>query len=70
MSGEAATNYELYHQNGVLTITESTGIEAVSVEHPADIYNLQGEKVRSKATTLKGLSKGVYIINGKKVSIK
>lgn len=35
-----------------------------------DIYNLQGQKVRSKATTLNGLSKGTYIINGKKVIVK
>ena len=70
VSGGAATNYELSYQNGTLTIAESTSIGTVSVEHSADIYNLQGKKVRSKATTLKGLPKGVYIINGRKHVVK
>ena len=32
-----------------------------------DIYNLQGRKVRSSATSINGLPKGVYIIDGRKV---
>ena len=32
-----------------------------------DIYNLQGRKVRTSATSLNGLPKGVYIIDGRKV---
>lgn len=32
-----------------------------------DIYDIRGQKVRQNATSLKGLSKGIYIINGKKV---
>ena len=32
-----------------------------------DIYNLQGRKVRTGATSLNGLPKGVYIIDGRKV---
>lgn len=32
-----------------------------------DIYNLQGSKVRSGATSLDGLPKGVYIVDGRKV---
>ena len=35
-----------------------------------DIYNLQGQKVKSKATDLKGLPRGIYIINGKKIAVK
>ena len=34
---------------------------------PYDIYDIRGQKVRQNATSLKGLSKGIYIINGKKV---
>ena len=48
-----------------------TGISSLSVNDQAfDIYTLQGHKVRAKATTLDGLPKGVYIVNGNKVVIK
>ena len=70
VSGGEAKNYELNYQNGVLTIIESTGIAEISVISPADVYTLQGHKVRTKVTTLEGLPKGVYVINGKKVVVK
>ena len=70
VSGGEARNYELNYQNGVLTIIESTGIAEISVISPADVYTLQGHKVRTKVTTLEGLPKGVYVINGKKVVVK
>ena len=53
-----------------ITIQSASGIIGISVDHPADVYDLQGNKVRSKITSLKDLSKGVYIINGKKVLVK
>ena len=34
------------------------------------IYNLNGQVVRKNATSLEGLPKGIYIVNGKKVSVK
>lgn len=34
---------------------------------PADVYNLKGMKVASKVTSLNGLPKGIYIVNGKAV---
>lgn len=70
VSGGEAQNYELKYQNGVLTVTESTRISEVSVKDPADVYTLQGYKVLTKAMTLEGLPKGVYIVNGKKVVVK
>ena len=70
VSGGEAKNYELNYQNGVLTIIESTGIGEISVTSPADVYTLQGHKVRTKATTLEGLPKGVYIVKGNKVVVK
>ena len=70
VSGAEAKNYDITYANGKLTITEADGILGISVEHPADVYDLQGNKVRSKITTLKDLPKGVYIINGKKVLVK
>ena len=49
-----------------------TGISGVikTEDEPFDIYNLQGQKVKSKVTSLEGLSRGIYIINGKKVAVK
>ena len=48
-------------------------IEGVLVEGaqwPADIYDLSGRMVKKAATSLEGLQKGLYIINGKKVLVK
>ena len=70
VSGGKAQNYELSYQNGVLTVTESTGIAAISVTNPVNVYNVQGRMVRPKATTLEGLPSGVYIVNGQKVVVK
>ncbi|MBQ7419847.1 MAG: hypothetical protein IJV17_03790 [Prevotella sp.] len=50
-----------------VTVTGTDGIEEISIDNPSDIYDLQGNKVRSNATSTEGLSKGVYIINGQKV---
>lgn len=49
-----------------------TGISGVikTEDEPFDIYNLQGQKVKSKATSLDGLTRGIYIINGKKIVVK
>ena len=70
VSGAEARNYEISYTNGVLIVTEATGIAEVSVSHPVDVYTLQGSKVRTQATTLKGLPTGIYIVNGRKVRVK
>ena len=50
----------------------STGIKEILMTdgESYDIYNLQGRKVKVKATSLEGLPRGVYIINGKKTILK
>lgn len=53
-----------------ITATSASGINEITIDNPADVYDLQGNKVRSKATSTDGLSKGVYIINGQKVIVK
>lgn len=45
--------------SGIQTITDDS--------HPVDVYDLKGRKIRTKTTSLDGLPKGVYIINGKKI---
>ena len=49
----------------------STGINGIIKNgEPQDIYDLQGHKVKAKATSLEGLPRGIYIINGKKTTLK
>ncbi len=53
------------------TTGTSTGIQTVGTDTKTyDIYNLQGHKIRSKVSTTDGLSKGIYIINGKKMVVQ
>jgi hypothetical protein len=50
------------------TDDEVTDIEEKStLAEKFDVYDLNGRKVLNKATSLDGLSDGVYIVNGKKV---
>ena len=62
----------------VLAISESrslsgddddvTGIENLDEAiEPFDVYDLRGQKVLHKVTSLKGLPDGIYIVNGKKM---
>ena len=52
-----------YSTNGGIKNIETTGQKLVDTR----AYNLKGQYV---GTTLNGLSKGVYIVNGKKVVVK
>lgn len=52
-----------YSTNGGIKKIETTGQKLIDTR----VYNLNGQYV---ATTLNGLSKGVYIVNGKKVVVK
>lgn len=47
----------------------TTGIQGIVVSNGEafDVFSISGQKVKSKATSLDGLPKGIYIINGKKV---
>lgn len=50
----------------------TTGIESIVAEEGEtfDVYTLTGVKVRTAATGLDGLQRGLYIVNGKKVLVK
>jgi hypothetical protein len=49
----------------------STAIRTITFDGKAyDIFDLNGRKVRENATTLDGLSKGMYIVNGRKYMVK
>src|SRR5574344_1997178 len=49
------------------SISEINGAEANA---PANIYNLNGQLIRRNATSTNSLAKGIYIVNGKKVTVK
>jgi len=53
----------------ILPIKSSTGIQTIMMDNGEvfDVYSLSGHKVKSKTTSLDGLPRGIYIINGKKV---
>ena len=71
ISGGQAQNYKFEYVNGVLTVTASTFISKILTSgKPFDVFTLNGQKVRSQVTSLEGLSKGIYIIEGRKVVIK
>ena len=72
VSGGDADNYDLSYTNGKLTVTKSTGINAVmdgKAAAPADVYTLSGQLVRRQTSDLSGLPAGVYVVKGKKVVI-
>ena len=48
----------------------TTGIQNVSMDNPVDVYDMRGILVRTKVTTLNGLAKGIYIVNGRKVIVE
>lgn len=72
VSGGEAQNYEFTYVNGVLEVVETQGIAAVTVrfDKPADIYIVDGRCVRRAATTMAGLPRGLYIVEGRKVVIR
>lgn len=55
---------EVYEFNGV------EGVQVEGAQWPADIYDLSGRMIKKAATSLEGLEKGLYIVNGKKLLVK
>jgi type IV secretory pathway protease TraF len=71
ISGGEAQNYEFEYVGGTLTVTVPSGIVALLASgQPFDVYTTTGVKVKSQVTTLKGLPRGVYIVNKMKVLVR
>lgn len=78
VSGAVATNYEISYVEGKLTIEEKTGdeddpsgVSAVVIDGAVfSVYDLQGRRVRCQSPSLKGLPKGVYVVNGNKLVVR
>jgi hypothetical protein len=60
----------------VQNATVKMGVNATAIDQlldgmaRADVYDLNGKLVKKNAATATGLQKGIYIINGKKISVK
>jgi hypothetical protein len=68
LNGGKAENYEFIFVDGVLVVTESDAVNTILGDGEAfDVYTIDGKKIRHQVKSLKGLQKGIYIINGKTV---
>ena len=52
----------------IMAVLDGTGITDIQDNNQnQDVYDLSGRKVRSGSTSLDGLPRGIYIVNGKKI---
>jgi hypothetical protein len=52
----------------IIAVLNGTGITDIQDNNQnQDVYDLSGRKVRSGSTSLEGLPRGIYIVNGKKI---
>lgn len=58
---ETVTGIERLHSDNVLTD---------GIDDDDNVYNIQGQVVRSSSTSLEGLPKGLYIVNGQKYVVR
>ncbi len=72
-AGEATITAQAGNVTATCTITiKADGIEVIGIESTlnGDIYDLSGRLVKKNATSIDGLQKGIYLINGKKFVVK
>ncbi len=72
VSGGEALNYVFTYVNGRLEVKVPDAITAATLilRTPSDIYTVDGRCVRRAATSMEGLRRGIYIVNGRKVVVK
>jgi hypothetical protein len=73
LSDQKATEYFPADAEIPIEVKSLSAINSVVVEHPgwpADVYNLEGVMVRRAAQSLKGLPRGIYIVNGRRMIVK
>ena len=70
--GGESDRYSFSYVNGVLTVTPGDAVQGIQADtaSPVDVYTLSGKMVRSQATSLKGLPRGIYLVGGKKVTVR
>ena len=73
VDGGEAQNYALTYEGGKLTVKAKPIPDAISTltfAVPVDIYTLTGRLVRGQVTSVKGLPKGIYVVNGRKMVVR
>lgn len=55
---------------GGTTDIEAVGVETPEVSKPKGVYNLNGQCVRPDSSSLEGLPKGIYVVEGRKVIVR
>lgn len=60
----------LYYYGSIADYESGISVVEKTPAMTGDIYSISGTKVRSNATSLSGLPKGIYIMNGKKYVVK
>lgn len=61
---------EIIEQDDVVTLIEKAQEEGAKVEYMDIVVSINGEVVRRGTTSIEGLPKGIYIVNGKKYFVK
>lgn len=61
---------EFIEQDDVVTLIEKAKEEGAKVEYMDIVVSINGEVVRRGTTSIEGLPKGIYIVNGKKYFVK
>lgn len=59
-----------YLINGEQYVSGIADVTINGAQWPADIYDVNGRMVKKAATSLEGLQKGLYFVNGKKMLVK
>ena len=72
VSGAQAQNYAFEYVNGTLTVIDPVGVRSLNSQlSTLNYYDLSGRKLNNQKTQeLKNLPKGIYITDGKKVTVK
>lgn len=69
-------DWEIVDENQMATVIDNAIAEGEEKNEPAKIqhlnvvYNIKGQIVRSNSSSVEGLPKGLYIVNGKKYMVK
>ena len=61
---------DFIEQDDVVTLIEKAQAEGAKVEYMDIVVSINGQVVRRGSTSLEGLPRGMYIINGKKYFVK
>jgi hypothetical protein len=61
---------ELFGEDFGITTAVENAVVNESSKNNGVVYNLSGQAVRENNASLEGLSKGVYVVNGKKIVVR